>query len=1087
MASTGVKEYTLRINGVTQGLKDITTLEAAVKALDDAVKSANTTTSKATSVTKQKASALSDEEKAAKKLADTQKKIEKANSDANRAQIEATQQLRERTREVTRQVAAQNLAEGSIKAMGMQLTDLRNQYEALSAAERGEQAVGGALLEQIQSLDAEYKALRESTGNFRDSVGNYEKAFSGLNDLTDKFDLAARGSANMAASVAGSNEVLDAFGSTTTTVSQSTEQLAGVVALATTAQEAYNAVVKEGWLQAKAAAVMDGIRAVQLKAKTAAEALSTKGTIAATVAQAAFNVIANANPYVLLATALITVVGALYLFASKTETAAEKQKELNAVQTAFLDGLEAEGKKLKEVGDARVKSLENQLAVLQAAGAKAKDIRVIEDQLARARLDNANKQKGYYADEIKNLDANRYRLELLREELEKLKIAQARGEDKAYVDIQADGHVKKLDVEKAIDAVQGQIDNLNRQVTVGLTAKADVTDAEQQLKLLDAARAKDDADAAKERAKKAKETAKARADLELKATRDAEDARIALIDNSYERQRATINAQYDRQIQDLKKQLATEKNLTETARKAINESISSADKQRAKDLEKLDEDTAAKQLETTRQLEDQRTALIAGAADRQRAEINIRYDRDIEDLKKRLDTEKDLTEKQRAALNEMAVNYETQRNQELATLAAQGAQQRAAQELNALDLTLQEANDKIGKAIKRDKDGLINVDATRKNLAASNAALAEYVAGLEKYDKDLKDAHDQTLATLKAGTPEYVAEVQKYATAHEAVAQRIKKAQETQALNTAQSTHARAEYYRELFDQIAKYAQMGSDVVSKAADALNMGIQAQLDSLNTQLDSLNDRYEDAQQLQEDATKSVEDLEGRIQDATGGTSAALKEQLADQMAARNAAAREEQKLDKERQKAQAEIAKKEKQMKRNELLSNIAQAIAETAGGVAKAIGASPLTFGLPWSAFVAATGALEVGIMAKQLAKLADGGPIIGPSHAEGGVNIGLGYEAEGGEFVTNKHQYAANKNLVEFINASEGTITAADLAGIVPTDATAPVIITDAGQSSEERIVDAIENIDMRPVVAVTDILDVQDQVTEVRDLAGF
>ncbi|MFK2394780.1 hypothetical protein ACIXOK_02805 [Bacteroides fragilis] len=62
---------------------------------------------------------------------------------------------------------------------------------------------------------------------------------------------------------------------------------------------------------------MDSVRTTQIKAKTAAEALSTKGTIAATAAQKVFNVVASANPYVLLATALVTVVGALYLFATR--------------------------------------------------------------------------------------------------------------------------------------------------------------------------------------------------------------------------------------------------------------------------------------------------------------------------------------------------------------------------------------------------------------------------------------------------------------------------------------------------------------------------------------------------------------------------------------------------------------------------------------------------------------------------------------------------------------------------------------------------------------------------------------------------
>lgn len=1088
MASTGTKEYVLKINGVNQSVKDVTTLEAAITALNKTIGETGEATVKVTGTSKGRAAALTEEEKAAKKLADTQKRIDKVNSDANKAQIAANIELREATRLITRQVAESRLAEDSVKAMGMQVTNLRNEYLELSAAQREDAEVGGALLAQLQALDAEYKALKESTGDFRDSVGNYQRAFSGLNEIKDRFELAARGSAEFSASVTGSNDVLDALSTTTDTVAKSSEQLTGIIALATTAQEVYTAVTAEGFIQQKATAIMDGVRAVQLRAKTAAEALSTKGTIAATIAQKAFNLVANANPYVLLALALASVIGALALFASRTSDASEKQKELNTLQSLYLDTLDAEAAKLKELGDDRVKAAERQLALLQAAGAKTGEIRTAEDKLARERAANNARLRGYYASEIANLDTNRKKLEEMTRVLVRLREAQARGDNKITLDVNLDGKVEKVVIEDAIDAVQGQIDNLGRTVKIAVDLTTEQADLESDVAVQNAARLKADADLAKERAEKAKETAKTRADLELAAVRAAEDARIALLASNYERQRATLEAQSRRQIEDLEKTLATEKNLTAQARESIAENIVSITEQTNRDILKLNEEFAAKELETSRALEDQRNAMMLGMADRQRAEVNARYNRLTEDLKKRLDVEKDLSESQRVELNEMVENYDVQRNRELAKIAADGAQQRSAIELAAIDFTLQQANNKIGELTKRNKDGLklIDVDATRKALAAANSALADYVTRLMNYEADLQAAHKQTLATLKEGTPEYEEELQKYATAHEDIGQRIKAAEKQQRENTKESTKTVGNYYADLFEKIAKYAQIGADLVSNAVDTVNMGLQAQIDVMAEELETLEEHYENAQRMREEAVQNVEGLEQRLQDATGGTAQALKEQLADAMAARNEAARNEQQLQKEKEKREAEIAKKEKQMRRNELIGRIAMSVANTAQGVTAGLSLG-FPLGLIVAALIAGLGAVQVGIMAKQLTKLEDGGPIIGPSHANGGVPIGLGYEAEGGEYVVNKKAYAANPQLVEFINASNGTITAADLAGLAPGDTAAPIIINNASGATEDRIVEAIEAINITPVVAVTDIIDAQDQLTTVQDLSGF
>lgn len=1081
------KEYTLKINGVKESIKDITTLDDTLKMLDATLEKTRGTTIKTEQTSKSKTKALTEEEKASKKLADTIKKIEEADTEANRKQILATKELRERTREVSRNVAINELAEGSIAKMGMTLTNLRNEYEALGVAQRNDEQIGGALLEQIQTLDAEYKALRESTGNFRDSVGNYEKALSGLNDLTDKFDLAARGSTNLAASVAGSNDILDAFGSTTETVAKSSEQLAGIVALATIAQEAYTKVTEEGIIAQKSAEVIDGIRAIQLRAKTAAEALATKGTIGATIAQAAFNLVASANPYVLIALALAGVVSVLGAFILNTDKASESQQKLSDIQALYLEQLDAEAEKLRTTGENRIRLAENNLKLLEASGAKTEVIRKAEDKLAKERLANNAKQRGFYAQEISDLDRNRAKLEAFRLVLLKLNEAKAKGEDKIKIDVDLNGKIDNVKVEDAINAVQSTVNNLGKTVQIAV----DLTTEKEQLKAeaeqLRAQRRQADIQAAKDAKEKRETEAKERKTAEISAQRATEDARLKLIENSYEQARATVKATYKRQIEDLKTQLLTEKNLTVKARGEIKEGIKLAKKNESKELEALDKERAKSELETLRQLEDSKTALIQGEYERRKAEINISYDRQIQDLQTRLSTEKSLTDKQQKALSELIVNAQKSRNNDLQKLETEGDKARADNALTALDNTLASARAKIGDLQKRDKTGLklIDVEGTKANIKAVNSALDQYIESIKLYQLALTVAHNETLASLKENTPEYEAEVQKYASAQIAATQKIKDAEKERTENTKVSTGAQIDYYKELFGKIGEVAQKVTDTLNAGFEAWNMGLQVSIDDLKTQLETVSKQYDVAQQKREELVKNVQDVEARLQQATGGTAIALREQLADSIAARNEASREEQRLAKEKEKREAEIQRKEKAIKRNNLISGIAQAVASTAQAVAQALASAVFPFNLILAGIVGAAGTAQVAIMTNQLTKLRQGGLIVGKSHEQGGVPIGNGYEAEGGEFVVNKKSYAENSDLINFINASQRKITGQDLTGVVPQN-NAPIIVMTPATPNNQDVIEAIKGIDIKPVVSVVDILDVQNNLVTVQDLAG-
>lgn len=117
----------------------------------------------------------------------------------------------------------------------------------------------------------------------------------------------------------------------------------------------------------------------------------------------------------------------------------------------------------------------------------------------------------------------------------------------------------------------------------------------------------------KESSKKALEIKKQQQAKELELSRQAEDAALSLVKEGIEKQRQTVNVQYDRQIEDLKRKLSTEKNLTDAAKKALNDSIILAEEKRDADLKKLSDDSIQVQIKKeTKRIQLQLAAVKAG-------------------------------------------------------------------------------------------------------------------------------------------------------------------------------------------------------------------------------------------------------------------------------------------------------------------------------------------------------------------------------------------------------------------------------------------------------------------------------------------
>lgn len=186
-------------------------------------------------------------------------------------------------------------------------------------------------------------------------------------------------------------------------------------------------------------------------------------------------------------------------------------------------------------------------------------------------------------------------------------------------------------------------------------------------------------------------------------------------------------------------------------------------------------------------------------------------------------------------------------------------------------------------------------------------------------------------------------------------------------------------------------------------------------------------------------------------------------------------------------------KKERAAKRKQKPFLIAEAIANTSMGVAKALGSTIPPFNFALAALVAAAGAVEIATIKAQkfargglvkIAKAASGGLsglLSGPSHANGGIII----EAEGDEYITNKKRVKElGTGFFDFINFAPLPNVKAALSNVPTFPAPPPVpqyAYATGGSVSNSKMDELIHTIeamnlnlvkkDMRPVVQMKTI----------------
>lgn len=415
---------------------------------------------------------------------------------------------------------------------------------------------------------------------------------------------------------------------------------------------------------------------------------------------------------------------------------------------------------------------------------------------------------------------------------------------------------------------------------------------------------------------------------------------------------------------------------------------------------------------------------------------------------------------------------------------------------------------------------IMSIDKTRERYDKLRKAYEEYLKQLEA-NKDTKLWEKKFEATKKLygeDSIEYKLLLDEKEKADAEYLMEYDKVQEQIRQIDKKTQEIDADYAESLGKRIQDiYKAFSENMFEPLAEGFTALLDYQIEEAEKRLEDVEELLDKAVELREDSESKIEEINNKLKESDKGNTEALKQQLADEMVLLVQRQQNERDLQKQKEREEALIKKKEKQQRKIELGQKLIEGIVNTAVGVTAA-----LKYGIPlgpiFAAIIGAMGALQTGIIIKQMSKLEKGGLLKGKSHKQGGMRVeGTNIEVEGGEFVVNKKSTTKYINLIEAIN-EDNPVKVRRLSnrfengGVMGKPTTiinnynhAPLVsssirkFADGGQlnygqsvaaiernSDAYRVTEALNNMNFEPVVAVRDIVRKTNDVAKVVDLAG-
>lgn len=591
-----------------------------------------------------------------------------------------TAQLNEESRAIAKQlqnqIKAQKAQEGSLQQLRAQLSNLTAAYDNLSEAER-KSAKGQELKNQINEVTDALKGGEEETQRYYRNVGNYEQSLSPLFERLEKkieeqqkaYEKLVKEQGASSKAAKKMKKVLDElqmeFDFMKDSVDDASESVLGFMA--------------------------NGVDASVLKMAKQMGNLATGAKIAARAVMMLGKALLAllANPIV----AFLALISSLIMAVSKGIKSSEENtarwnaimaplgvildkvtKQLQDLAGVILTVVETGGKmlgwinkqleKLPVLGKSfaeQNKQFERYIQLAKEKAAIDRDARTLELDNAKNALKIATLKTT--ADDELNVSAKK-RMEAVREANRLEEEASKRNYELAKRRYEAAVIENDLadNTKETNDAINQAEIEMYKALTEYQEKRRELLGKEVSLQ-----------NQIKQQEKERAEQMKAILDKELEEVRAAEDALLQLVTDKRKKASQEIALNYDRQIEDLRKKLSTETDLTIKAREAINTQIVALEKQKESELKELSDGRLKEELdERVKLIELQLSAVKEGTdqefqlkmqqliaqreaelsnkelTEQMRLAITDKYDKEADDLYQQ--REKELVEKQAETL-----------------------------------------------------------------------------------------------------------------------------------------------------------------------------------------------------------------------------------------------------------------------------------------------------------------------------------------------------------------------------------------------------------------------------------------------------
>lgn len=511
-----------------------------------------------------------------------------------------------------------------------------------------------------QKNTAMYQELAEKVSQMRDQMDDTNAMIKAMASDTSALDAALQAMSLGTGGFAVATASMELFGGESKDVEEAQRKLQSAIALVNGVTAIQNALQKQSALVTGLKRVQTWLLSKTTKENTAttvantaaitAQGTATKATTAATTGLGKALKAIKANPVIAAITVIAALIGGVVVLVERNRSA---QRRLYEQQLKNLEVTEAQKKAADVASNKAIQNVQQQIKEAQAQGKSEEEILKLKDEELTLRANLAQKNTAWNKAEIRDLDKNK-------QKLAENQAILAQGEAKQIK--LKDYKKKEIEAENAL--LERQIEIAEEQIKVNdelLVSEMELAEEKRQL-AIDIAQREED------------------------SLRALQDARYSLIKNQFARERTITQANYDRQIADLKARLVNEKNLTAKERKNMEDLIVELANVRRMELKKINDEEKAANLASYRETQDMWLSLQQEGMDKERQQLQTNYQRQTADLQTKLATDRDLTLEQRQALNVQLYLMYLQYLKDVEKLNEKARQDELNTELKAIEL-----------------------------------------------------------------------------------------------------------------------------------------------------------------------------------------------------------------------------------------------------------------------------------------------------------------------------------------------------------------------------------------------------------------